>query len=188
MFFQGTWGYQRVLKAFPGNKDILQPDGELDREAIAAIVFSDSAARRRLNAATHLPVLFGIIRQTLFHWLRFQPIAVIDMPLLFETGFYRITRPNLVVQCAPDVQLQRLQERDSMEKEAAEARIAAQMPMEGKIRLAGIVVDNNGTIEELREKAAAVVERLQRGAWIHKILFSPAGLVLATALIWRFYF
>lgn len=74
-----------------------------------------------------------------------------------------------------------------MEKEAAEARIAAQMPIEQKRKLASIIVDNDETLEKLREKAVAVVQQLEKGAWIHKILLSPAGLVAAVALIWHLY-
>jgi dephospho-CoA kinase len=63
-----------VLRAFgPG---ALLSDGELDRERLAGVVFGDAAARRRLNAATHLPVLLQIVRQVLAHWARCRPVVV----------------------------------------------------------------------------------------------------------------
>lgn len=63
-----------MVRAFgPG---VLATDGELDRAKVAELVFSDAAARRRLNSATHLPVLLQIVHQALVHWARCQPVAV----------------------------------------------------------------------------------------------------------------
>lgn len=189
LFLQGTWGYTRVLKAFQSNSNqisILQPNGELDREALASVVFNDASARRRLNKATHLPVLFGIIRQIIGHWITFKPLLVIDMPLLFETGFYRLTRPNILVTCRPEVQLQRLKERNNMTDEDAEARIASQMPVKQKSKLADLIINNDGSLEELQKKVEAVEQlQLKRGRWVHSTLFSPAGVVIVCGLLWR---
>jgi dephospho-CoA kinase len=154
---------------------------------MASVVFKDASARRRLNKATHLPVLLGIMRQILGHWFTFKPILVIDMPLLFETGFYNLTRPNnILVTCRPDLQLERLKERNSMSQQDAEARIASQMPLEQKSKLADVVINNDGTLEELENKVA-VVEQLQlrRGRWLHSTAFSPAGVAIALILLWH---
>lgn len=172
------------MRALPG-QTITLPDGELDREAIAAIVFADPGARRRLNAATHLPVLLGIVARALGHWLRFSPVAVVDMPLLFETGFYRVSRPNILVTSTLETQLARLQARDGLAEEAARARMAAQMPVERKRALADVAVPNDGGLEELRARAAGVAATLRRRALLHRTLLSPAGVAAGAALLWR---
>ena len=187
---QGCWGYRRVLHAFY-TADILQPDGELDREALAAIVFNDPAARRRLNGATHLPVLLEILQSLLLHWMCFTPIVVIDMPLLFETGFYKVTRPNnILVQCSPNTQLKRLMARDNMSQEAAEARIASQMAVTRKRALADVIIDNDGSFEDLEKKVVEVARQLQeRGSVWHRAVFSPVGVGILVAafigILWK---
>ncbi|EFN59160.1 hypothetical protein CHLNCDRAFT_138020 [Chlorella variabilis] len=145
---KGRWGYRRVVAAF--GPTILRSDGEIDREALAALVFHDAQQRRRLNAATHPAVGAELARLALLAWLRCRPVLVVDMPLLFETGFARLTSPNVLVACSPAIQLQRLRERDGLAQAAAQARIAAQMPVEAKRRLAGVVLENDGTQQELR--------------------------------------
>jgi len=159
--------------------------GDINREALAALVFADPSARRSLNNATHLPILFEIIRQTAHYWIRFRPIVVIDMPLLFETGFFRVTRPNVVISCSVHVQLERLAARDSLSPEAALARIEAQMTLNRKDALADVVIQNNGSREELLDAVGGFVEHLRRRAWMHSLLLSPAGIALGFALIWN---
>lgn len=108
------------------------------------------------------------------------------MPLLFETGFYKLTKPNMLVTCPPNVQLTRLKERNNMAEEEAEARIASQMPVEQKLKLADVVINNDGTMEELREKVAVIEHQyLRRGRWVHMTLFSPVGVAAVAALLWR---
>jgi dephospho-CoA kinase len=188
-FSQGTWGYRRVLKAFPSHTQaILQPNGELNREALAGLVFNDTLglARRRLNKATHFPVLFDIIKQIAGHWIAFTPVVVIDMPLLFETGFSNLTRPNILVACSPELQLQRLRDRNNMAQEDAEARVASQMPVDQKLKLADVIINNDGTLEELKDKVIAIQQmHLQRWRWLHRTVLSPAGVATVGALLWR---
>ena len=91
----GAWGYRRVVRAFGAS--ILQDNGALDREKLGGLVFNDVAARKRLNAATHLPILVRMVTQilTLWVWERCS-MVVVDMPLLYEIGFQRFTRPYTV--------------------------------------------------------------------------------------------
>jgi hypothetical protein len=76
--------------------------GEIDRDALMQRVFNDAAARRRLNAATHLPIGVEILRQLAWHWLHHRCLVVVDMPLLIETGSYGLTWPRVLVCCPPD--------------------------------------------------------------------------------------
>lgn len=155
--------------------------GEIDREALGALVFADSAQRRRLNAATHPAVGLELARTILLSWLLFLPVAVVDMPLLFESGFARLTHPNVLVACTPETQRERLMQRDALERAAADARIASQMPLEAKRRRAHVVLQNDGSAEELRRQVELLVAALRRRAWVHRWLLSPVGLLAAAA-------
>lgn len=179
---QGRWGYRRVRRAFK-SQQIISSDGELDRRALASLVFKDPIARRNLNAATHLPVLVEIVRQLLGEWISCKPVAVVDMPLLFETGFYRICSPTILVRCSPDVQLNRLMERDDLNQSTAEARMNSQMPMKEKAKLADVIIDNNGTLTELERSVRYHVGRLLSRSWIHRIVLSPIGIIATASML-----
>lgn len=146
---KGTWGYSRVATTF--GSSILLRDGEINREALGNLVFADPDARRKLNAATHLPVLARLLLKLLQHWLSCTPAVVVDMPLLFETGFHRATHLTVLVACSELVQRRRLMERNDMEQDAADSRIASQMSLDLKRQLASIVIENDGDLEELQE-------------------------------------
>lgn len=163
------------------------PPGEIDREALAALVFADPAARRRLNAATHPAVGLELARQILAAWALCRPLVVVDMPLLFESGFHLLCRPRVLVACSPTVQLARLVQRDALERAAATARMAAQMPLAAKRRLANIVLDNDGTPQQLQTQVEQLAVRLRRHAWLHRFVLSPIGLLAAAGVwaLWR---
>ncbi len=103
------------------------------------------------------------------------------MPLLFETGFWRLTRPRVLVACSPEVQRQRLMQRDTLLQAGADARISSQMPLEAKRRLADVVLDNDGSLEQLRQQVEQLLRQLQRHAFLHTYLLSPVGLVVGAA-------
>ncbi|PSC73736.1 dephospho-kinase [Micractinium conductrix] len=109
------------------------------------------------------------------------------MPLLFESGFYRLTRPRVLVACSPATQLRRVRARDGLSAEAAAARVAAQMPLEAKHRLSDVVLENDGGVAELAAQVDALAERLRRRARLHRCLLSPPallGVVAAAAWAW----
>lgn len=181
---QGRWGHRRVVRAFgPG---ILRSDGTIDREALAALIFAQPSARRRLDAATHPAVGLEIAARVLGGWLRCRTTLVVDMPLLFESGFHRLTAPRVLVACSADIQLRRLLARDALERAAAEARTAAQMPLAAKRRLADVTLENDGGLAELEQQVDALVAQLRRRQWLHRLL-SPLGVAAAAALalLWR---
>ncbi len=123
-------------------------DGTLLRKKLGEIVFRDEAARRDLEAILH-PAIREEIRRQRDEWERRCPdkLIVADIPLLFESG--RTEYPEVMLVYVPEsVQLTRLMERDGLTEERAMARIRAQMPIEEKKKLAHIVIDNSGTLEE----------------------------------------
>lgn len=114
---------------------------------------------------------------------------MVDMPLLFETGFYHVCQENVLIRCSPTVQLRRLQSRDGLGVEEAQSRINAQMPLESKVRLATMVVDNDNDsdgMESLRKRIEEVGSVLLRQAWLHRIAFSPIGVALFVTGLFHF--
>ncbi|KAK9831394.1 hypothetical protein WJX81_000561 [Elliptochloris bilobata] len=179
---KGRWGYRRVVQTF--GTSILQADGEVDRDALGALAFNNREARRALNHATHPAVLLEIIRQLLLHWLACKWLVVVDMPLLFETGAYRLLWPRVLVTCSSKVQLERLMRRDKCFQQLAEAKVAAQMPLERKAALADQIVENSGDRAALESQVRALASRLKRSACLQGPLTSPiAAAALALLLL-----
>ena len=154
----GSIGLERVTDYFgPG---VLTPSGELDRAALGKIVFSDPEARTMLDSLIH-PIVrqlaaeqFGEIGQ------RGEPLACYEVPLLFEGGLDRTYHPVLVVSAPLALREQRIAQRDGFDARQIAARIAAQMPLEEKVRRADYVIENAGTLEELAEGTDAVLAAL----------------------------
>jgi dephospho-CoA kinase len=120
----------------------LKPDGGIHRARLGVEVFRDSHVRRQIEAIVH-PVVYESIR-TWFHTLD-RPMGVASIPLLFETGREKDFDFVVVTVCPPDVQLQRLLERDGMSDDEARQRIAAQMPAEEKAGRGDFVILTGGT-------------------------------------------
>ena len=128
--------------------EVLAADGSVDRKALGPIVFADAAARRELEAIVH-PAVYRAIAAGLraFELLGDGAFAIVDVPLLYETGADTTFDRVIVTACAPDVQLARLIER-GLTDEAAQQRLAAQWPTERKTSRADFVVKTDGTFEE----------------------------------------
>jgi dephospho-CoA kinase len=126
---------------------VLAPDGTLDRKRLGAIVFDDEAARRDLEALLHPPIR-ALMRERKERYEQEAPdkLVVVDIPLLYESRLEHMVDRVMVVYCPRDVQLQRLKERDGLTPQQAEARLAAQLPIETKRQRADIVIDNSGTM------------------------------------------
>ena len=135
-------------------EDVLNSDGTLNRTRLGEIVFSDPAARRDLEGITH-----PAIRKKADERLQRLQAAGVETafymaPLLFEAGLAARFAEIWVVYVAPETQLERLVSRDGLERAAALARIASQMPMEQKKALGQVVIDNSGSKEELEAQVA----------------------------------
>jgi dephospho-CoA kinase len=143
----GTPGLAAVAEAFgPG---VLTADGSLDRPALAAIVFADPAAREKLDGIVH-----PLVRSRAAELAAAAPegtVVVHDVPLLVETGQAGSYDLVLVVQADPDTRIDRLVRR-GMTEEDARARIAAQATDEQRRAVADVVLENDGTPEDLAEQ------------------------------------
>lgn len=159
----GQPALREIAEAF--GDGVLLPDGTLNRKALAAIVFQDERARQTLNQITHPRVREGMREET----KRYQAVhpgepVVWDVPLLFEGDTSRLVDRTVVVYADEGTQLVRLMARDGLSEAEARARIAAQMPIEEKRRLADYVIDNTGTVEQTREQVTRLWHDLRSQA------------------------
>jgi len=139
--------------------DILAPDGSVNRAKLGAIVFADPAARNDLEAIVH-PAVYRAIAAGLrgFELLGDSPFAVVDIPLLYETGAEKDFDRVVVTACSPDLQLARLRERGMSETEARQ-RLAAQWPTDEKAARADFVIRTDGAFEDTDRQVADLVQR-----------------------------
>lgn len=156
---EGSAGLHAVIETF--GREVLQPDGALDRAKLGAIVFGDETKRGRLNAILH-PLIINAQDE----WLRRcenadpQGIGVIDAALMIETGGYKRFDKLIVVHCRTELQLERLMKRDGLTVEAAGRRIAAQMSQEEKKNFADYLIDTSNGFAETRLQVVSVYEKL----------------------------
>ena len=140
--------------------DILTPGGDVDRTKLGAIVFADAAARRDLEAIVH-PAVYRAVAAGLRAFVLDgdYPFAVVDVPLLYESGAEKDFQRVIVTACEPATQIARLVER-GMSEEAARRRLAVQWPTEKKTSRADFVVKTDGSIAETNRQVAQLVDVL----------------------------
>jgi dephospho-CoA kinase len=145
----GRPALQEIQRAF-GNQ-VIGPDGQLRREELARIVFSDTAARQKLENITH-PRIRELWQAQIAQWRRqAAPSAVVVIPLLFETGAESALDATICVACSAATQRRRLAERGWTAEQITE-RLAAQWPIEEKMTRADYVAWNEGRLEVLAEQ------------------------------------
>ena len=156
----GTPGLKRIAQTFgPG---VLRLDGALDRAKLAEIVFADDAARKKLNAIVH-PLVHEHMRaaeQAAVQAGGDDVIVVHAVPLLAEGGRAGEFDLVIVVDLPPETQVERLAGR-GMPEEQARARIAAQATREQRLAVAGIVIDNSGTLADLDRQLSEIWAELR---------------------------
>jgi dephospho-CoA kinase len=149
----GTPGHAAVIDRF--GADVLAPGGELDREALASIVFADPAARRDLEQIVH-PEVRRLFAEGTEAYRDTDRVVVFSAPLLVETGMHTAFEILVVVSATVATQIERLMRQRGMSEASIRARIDAQAPLEDKAAAADFIVDNEGTLDELESQ----VERL----------------------------
>jgi len=156
----GTPGLAAVVEAFgPG---VLTPAGELDRPALGAIVFADPEKRRTLEAIVH--PLVRARGAALEAAAGPEAIVVHDIPLLAETGQAATFDAVIVVDAPEETQVARMLADRGWTESDARARIGAQATREQRLAVATHVIENTGTLEDLRRKVAEVFGELTSGA------------------------
>ncbi|SEM97618.1 dephospho-CoA kinase [Lihuaxuella thermophila] len=142
----GTEGLERIRERF-GN-GVIQEDGRLNRAALGKIIFKDEALRKELNRLLH-PLIMEEMQQRTGSALAKNPHAIViwDVPLLIEENLTQFVEKVIVVYVPESVQLQRLMKRNALSEEEARERMAAQLSIEEKKRVADFVIDNSDSLE-----------------------------------------
>ncbi|MCX5833195.1 MAG: dephospho-CoA kinase [Deltaproteobacteria bacterium] len=155
----GGPSYEAIIAGF--GREVLAADGKIDRKKLGAIVFKSPERLKVLNGIVHPIVLSGWKRR-LAEIEKQSPGAIVisDVPLLIEVGWQDEVDVVLLVYAAPEVQIERLRKRDGYSTEEACRRLAAQMPMDEKRRFADFIIDDSGTLEELKKQVNAIWEKL----------------------------
>lgn len=139
-------GFQPIVDRFgPG---AVGADGELDRPALAAIVFADDAARNDLNMIMW-PLIGSTINDRVAANAETDNVVLLDIPLLGASGNAYTVAGTIVVDCPIEIALDRLVNQRGMDAEDAARRVAAQITREERLALADFVIDNSGTPEDL---------------------------------------
>jgi dephospho-CoA kinase len=153
----GTDGLREVVEAF--GPDVLTEDGALDRPAMGTIVFADAEKRRLLEGIIHPRVRER--GAEIEASAGSDDVVVHDIPLLAETGQAEGFDAVIVVDVPEQTQVERMVELRGMTREDAEARVAAQATREERLKIATHVVDNTGTVEDLRRRVTEVYRELR---------------------------
>ena len=150
----GQPAHQEIVAAF--GAEVLTADGTIDRKRLADLVFADEGRRRRLNAITHPRIAEAAQAETARHLAAGAPLVFYEAALLVENGLHHALDGLVVVSAPDEVQLARLRARDGLDEAAARARLAAQLPLAEKLKVATHVIDNAGD----RAATQSQVERL----------------------------
>jgi dephospho-CoA kinase len=128
-------------------RDVIRPDGTLDRSRVGEIVFADTEARRDLERITH-PRIMELMQQRIAAALAGPaPLVAVDVPLLFENTREAMFEGVLLVYAPREVQLRRLHERSGLDETAALQRLAAQLPIDEKRDWATWIIDNGDGLD-----------------------------------------
>lgn len=147
--------WQAIVQEF--GREILNPDETINRPQLGGIVFSDPAALKRLEAITHPAARQGIneaIEATT------GEVVVVEAVKLVEAGWHHGRDSLWVVTCSPETQVERMMRDRGLTEGEARARLTAQPPVESKLRLAAVVIDNSGSREETFAQVKQGLERM----------------------------
>ena len=152
--------YEAIVNKF--GKEILSLDQTIDRKKLGEIVFNDKMKLTLLNEITHPNIVAEIKRQMSKFRQDHAAIVVLDIPLLFEGKLENLCDGVLLISASKQIQMHRLMVRNHLSEKQAASRIASQMSLIEKKNLADYVIENNGSVAELRKKIAAVLTSLER--------------------------
>jgi dephospho-CoA kinase len=181
--------WERIVAHF--GRSILNADDTLNRKQLGALVFNDHAQRRVLNHIVHPAVLRQLLLSVVKSWLTRDQVVVLEIPLFFEVRIPAKYFHDIVcVAVTKEEQIRRLIDRNQLTREAAENRIAAQMPMEEKCRRSSVVIWNNGDEKELRDKLDALVVRWNRRTCFtylpNPLHVAACAIILVVLIVWFF--
>jgi len=157
-FKPGTEAWREVVAAF--GRQILTPDGEIDRRKLGEVVFGNPEALLRLNQIMH-PQIGKMVKAQLEEYRRQGvKIVVFEIPLLLETGGASLVGEVWVTVASESTVLRRLEERSGLSGQQSLARIRSQMSNEERVKHADEVINNDGSLDELKAKVKELWQKL----------------------------
>ena len=157
---QGAEAYDAIVQEFGGG--ILDPNGQIDRRKLSALVWDHPERLEKLNSFVH-PAVWAREERHMDEIAQADPhaIAVVEAAILVETGSYKRFDKLIVVTCTAEQQMERAMKRGSYSKEEVLSRISRQLPLADKVRVADYVIDTSGSKESTLEQVRAVYETLR---------------------------
>nr|WP_320025614.1 dephospho-CoA kinase [uncultured Acetobacterium sp.] len=143
----GSLGLQKIIDTF--GEGILTEAGELNRFKLGEIIANDDQARKKLNAIVHPEVQKIYNQEISIYENKGMPVIIYDCPLLFEANLQNTVDQTILVVADKEIRIKRIMERDGLNREQAQKRIDMQMPDAEKIALADVIIENNGSLDDL---------------------------------------
>lgn len=156
----GTPAYVELRRLF--GAEFFTPDGELNRARVAQLVFTDPAARKRLNDIVHPRVARELQERLKGLEQQGADLVLVEVPLLYEAGLESAYDRVIVVYVDPEDQIRRLKDRDGRGSAEIEGILKAQWPLADKAARADLVVDNRGSLAETRKRVQEIWAELQK--------------------------
>lgn len=143
-------------------KDIINKDKTINRKRLGEIVFNDPVKKRKLEEIVH-PRVIEEENRMVEEYKKIKPdgIVIIDAALLIEAGSHKRVDKLIVVYAYKETQAKRLMERDGLSRPDAEKRIASQMPLDEKVKMADFIIDNSKGIERTQRQTIDIFNKLR---------------------------
>lgn len=156
----GTQLYRDILRRY--GREILAPDGSIDRKKLGAILFRSKPERLWLEARIHPETRRLIGREIQTALRRGRRLILVEAALHVETGYHRPFHGLIVVDAQPQIQIERLRRREGLSRAEALAKIRSQMPRRRKLAAADWVIDNSGSLASTERQVRNLVRELKR--------------------------
>ena len=143
-------GAREIRKAF--GSDVFEEDGSLNRQKLGALVFSNAENRQKLDDLLQPLIKIMILDEIEEYRQKGETMIVLDLPLLFEKQYEELCEEIIVVYVPRELQLERLMKRNQYTKQEALSRIDSQLSIEEKRKRATVLLDNQGTIQQLYQQ------------------------------------
>lgn len=156
----GSAGLRQVSARFLG---VVGPDGRLQRDTLAARIFGNGEERQALNAILHPIIQQEMVRQVEALAAEGETLVIYDAPLIVENQLHQLLDGVILVAIPKELQIQRLIARNAYSLDEAQARVASQLPLEEKKKVATAIIDNSGSLESTRAQVERLWQELRWG-------------------------